>query len=121
MRLRTDHQAAALHHAPKPKVGRSLSLITPPTGVVCFAAKHAMNSVNPKFAQWSTASFGLSADTSPLELESLQAHLNSCKSVRGTPHRWQSSAQDVTRFVSGRVISTLLVLVVALAVVISAF
>lgn len=78
-----------------------------------------MNSAKPQVAQWSTTCFGLSADTSPMELESLQAHLNTCKSMRGGQFGWQYSAREVTRFLSGRVISSLLVLVLVLSIVAS--
>jgi hypothetical protein len=79
-----------------------------------------MNSASTKFAKWSTTSFGLSADTSPMELESLQAHLSTCKHLRGR-FGWSYAAHDIHRFLSGRVISTSLVMLIALAAIASVF
>ncbi len=58
---------------------------------------------------WSTASFGDSTDTSPMELSALGEHLDACK---GTSSRWfavQCVGEAMHGFISSRFVTTLVV------------
>jgi len=115
--LRTDATANGPQHACKHRGGTPPLITTLSPGVVCIAAKHTMHPASPRFAQWSTASFGHSSETSPLDLASLQAHIVSCSHGRSHALRWRLAAQDAHRFVCGRVISSLMVLGIALTLI----
>ncbi|MBC7917107.1 MAG: hypothetical protein H7Y28_04775 [Rhodoferax sp.] len=58
---------------------------------------------------WSTASFGDTADTSPLELSSLGAHLVMCKGSHGRLVALHCIAQSMHGFVAARFVTTLVV------------
>ena len=66
--------------------------------------------------RWSTASFGDNAETSPLELSALQAHLTLCRQSHGHLFALQSLAQGLHGFVASRFLTTLVVLTLLLAV-----
>ena len=58
---------------------------------------------------WSTASFGDSTDTSPMELSALGEHLDLCK---GTNDRWfalQCVGEALNGFIAPRFVTTLVV------------
>jgi len=58
---------------------------------------------------WSTASFGDSTDTSPMELSALGEHLDVCK---GTNSRWfalQCVGEAMNGFIATRFVTTLVV------------
>ncbi|MDP2371417.1 hypothetical protein [Rhodoferax sp.] len=63
---------------------------------------------------WTTASFGNDADTSPVELSALGAHLNACQQPNARLLALQCAAQAFHGFVTTRFVTTL---VVALALV----
>ena len=63
---------------------------------------------------WTTASFGNDADTSPVELSALGAHLDACQGPHSRLLALQCAAQAFHGFVTTRFVTTL---VVALTVV----
>lgn len=65
-------------------------------------------------SRWSTASFGDTADTSPMELSALGAHLELCQKSHGRLFLLQCAAQTMHGFVVGRFVTT----VVAVALLI---
>ena len=56
---------------------------------------------------WSTASFGDTADTSPMELSALGEHLNLCRGSNGRLVALQCVAQTMHGFVAARFVTTL--------------
>ena len=69
-----------------------------------------MNTQVVTATNWSTASFGSSADTSSMELFALGEHLNLCKGCRGRLFALQCVADTVNSFVAARFVTTLSVL-----------
>ncbi len=66
--------------------------------------------------QWSTASFGQTADTSPGELSALGEHLHSCRGARGHLFAMHCMADSVHGFVAARFVTTLAAAALLLAV-----
>lgn len=64
---------------------------------------------------WTTASFGDSADTSPMDLASLCEHLMLCKRAQTRVHRAKHIANAVSQFFSARVVTTAVVVAAALS------
>lgn len=66
---------------------------------------------------WSTASFGGSPDTSPVELSSLGEHLGLCKSPRGHLFALHCAAETMHSFMLTRFVTTsvAIVLLIGLA------
>ncbi|MBC7954596.1 MAG: hypothetical protein H7Y33_01830 [Cytophagales bacterium] len=65
---------------------------------------------------WSTASFGDTADTSPMELSALGEHLDVCK---GAHSRWfalQCIGEAMNGFIAARFVTTLVVATVLIGV-----
>ncbi len=58
---------------------------------------------------WNTASFGGSAETSPMELVSLGDHLGVCKSPHGHLFALVCAAESLQDFMAARVVTTVLV------------
>jgi len=58
---------------------------------------------------WSTASFGETADTSPMELSALGEHLGLCKDSHGRLFALHCMAQSMHGFVAPRLVTTLVV------------
>lgn len=58
---------------------------------------------------WSTASFGDTADTSPMELSALGEHLDSCKASHGRLFALQCMAERLNSFMASRLVTTLVV------------
>jgi hypothetical protein len=71
-------------------------------------------------ARWSTTSYGNSAVTSPMDLQSLQAHVVLCKEPQRFTFVLQQSGKVLGSFLTARVITTL-VTVVLTAVLIRAW
>lgn len=68
-------------------------------------------------AHWHTASFGASADTSPMELSMLGEHLGRC---RGRSARWSAlrcGVESLHRFIASRLMTTLVIATLLLAAV----
>ena len=68
-----------------------------------------MNDPQVATPSWRTASFGDSADTSPMELHELGDHLDRCKGSRGRLFTLRCVAETLNAFVAPRFVSTLLV------------
>lgn len=58
---------------------------------------------------WSTASFGETADTSPMELAALGAHLNLCRGERGSLFTLRCAADSISGFMNARIVTTIAV------------
>ncbi|MHB8948130.1 MAG: hypothetical protein ACYC4S_03580 [Rhodoferax sp.] len=67
-------------------------------------------------SRWSTASFGDAADTSPLELSALGAHLELCQRSHGRLFFLQCAAQTMHGFVVGRFVTTVVVVALLIGV-----
>lgn len=63
---------------------------------------------------WSTASFGGTADTSPMELSVLGEHLDVCKGSHGRLFALRCIAETMNGFVAARFVTTLVVVVTLL-------
>jgi len=63
---------------------------------------------------WSTASFGDTADTSPMELSALGDHLHLCRGSCGRLFALHCVAQTMHGFVAARFVTTLVVVVALL-------
>ena len=63
---------------------------------------------------WSTASFGHDAETSPMELSALGSHLKHCKEATGRWFAVRCVADALHAFVAGRVVTTWLVVALAI-------
>jgi hypothetical protein len=68
-----------------------------------------MTNRHPDMPFWSTASFGDSTDTTPMELSGLSEHLVSCKGVNGRLFTLQCLAEAADRFIAARLVTTLVV------------
>ena len=63
--------------------------------------------INP--SPWTTASFGSTPDTSPMELSALGDHLNQCRDAHGRLLAFQCLAERAHGFVSARFVTSLVV------------
>ena len=70
--------------------------------------------LSPTPPQWSTAAFGTSADTSPMELDVLSGHVRRCTARRSGAQAVHFAAGSVMRFVLGRSITSVVLLVLLL-------
>lgn len=61
---------------------------------------------------WSTASFGHTTETSPMELSVLGAHLDLCQGQHGRLLTLQIAAQRLHGFISARFVTTLVALLI---------
>ena len=68
-----------------------------------------MNDPHVATPSWSTASFGDTTDTSPMELDELGDHLDQCKGSRGRLFTLRCVAETLNAFVAPRFVSTLVV------------
>jgi hypothetical protein len=60
-------------------------------------------------ARWSTRSYGEPADTTPMDMAALRAHLVLCRRPQSRAFRLRCAARDLGAFMLSRVISTLLI------------
>lgn len=60
---------------------------------------------------WKTSSFGHPADVSSLERDALSEHMSLCAGLRGPLHAFQSGAATVQGVLAGRVITSVVVVV----------
>ncbi len=58
---------------------------------------------------WSTASFGDTTDTTPMELSALGEHLNLCQGSRGHLFTLRCVAETFNSFLAARFVTTLVV------------
>lgn len=71
--------------------------------------------------RWSTASFGDSADTRPVELSALGEHVSLCRGAGGRFAQLQRGAQVVHGIVAARFVTTLAVVGIVIGVLLVAF
>lgn len=74
-----------------------------------------VNLNTPRF--WSTASFGGSADTSPMELSSLGEHLGACKTPGGHLLALHCAAETTRGFIASRFVTTLVAIALLIGIV----
>lgn len=72
------------------------------------------SATHPHHPNWPTASFGDTADTSPMELAALGDHLSQCRSSRGRLFNLRCHAASAHRFIAARFVTTVVVLAVGL-------
>jgi hypothetical protein len=65
-------------------------------------------------ATWSTTSFGGSADTSPMELDVLGAHLSTCRGRSGLLPALRHAAQRLHAHVAARIVTSMVVAIALL-------
>jgi hypothetical protein len=65
---------------------------------------------------WATASFSDTADTTPLELSALGAHVDRCNGSRGRMFRLQCAADAMIAFVAPRFVTTAVIVAVVFGV-----
>jgi hypothetical protein len=86
-------------------------------GIVnAFSRSSTMNRKTAANPFWSTASFGDTADTSPMELSALGEHLDLCKESQGRWFAVQCAAERVNGFLAARVVTTLVVAALVIGV-----
>ncbi len=78
-----------------------------------------MNTTSISTPQWSTASFGDTADTSPMELSALGDNMDTCKPLKGRLFVARCAAEAMHGFVASRLVTTLVV--AALLIGVSSF
>lgn len=76
-----------------------------------------MSPLSHSTPNWSTASFGHAADTSPLELSALGDHLDRCKGQRGRWFALHCMAEATHGAIAARFVTTLAVIAVVFAVI----
>jgi hypothetical protein len=81
-----------------------------PFGSGAVRAELFMNTNRILAPSWSTASFGDTADTSPMELSALGEHLDLCKVSQGRLFALRCAAEAMNGFVAARFVTTLVVL-----------
>jgi hypothetical protein len=75
-----------------------------------------MNMKSVPGPNWSTASFGDTVDTSPMELSALGEHLHLCRSLSGRLFVLRCGAEAVQSFVAARFVTTVVVLTLVIGV-----
>ncbi len=75
-----------------------------------------MTEQNTHGPSWSTASFGDTVDTSPMELSALGEHLHLCRSLSGRLFVLRCGAEAVQGFVAARFVTTVVVLTLVIGV-----
>jgi len=73
-----------------------------------------MQNHNLHSSSWNTASWGGSADTSPMELSALGDHLRMCRAPHERLFAVRCGAEFVRRFAAARFVTTLAVLLLVL-------
>lgn len=76
-----------------------------------------MNTNAYSMPRWSTAADGEAVDTSPMELSALGEHLQICRSTRGRLMALSHAAETMHVFAATRLITTLVLVSVLIAVV----
>jgi hypothetical protein len=65
---------------------------------------------------WATASFADTADTTPMELSALGAHVDRCNGSRGRMFRLQCAVDAVIAFVAPRFVTTAVIVALVFGV-----
>jgi hypothetical protein len=63
----------------------------------------------PPVRPWATASFPEAADTSPMELSALGAHVDRCNGSRGRMFGLQCAADSLIAFIAPRFVTTVVI------------
>jgi hypothetical protein len=66
-----------------------------------------MNAQTLASPNWSTASFGHTAETLATDMSTLREHLNLCRGLQGRLFRLQCAAETLNGFVASRFVTTL--------------
>jgi hypothetical protein len=66
---------------------------------------------------WETSSFGHPAEVTPVERAALSDHLSLCATMRGPLHVFQSGAANLQSVLAGRVITSVLIVLMLAGVV----
>lgn len=69
-----------------------------------------------EIARWSTSSLGGAADTSPAELSTLTTQLHDCRASRGRLFALGCAIDTLARFMSARVVTTVVLVALLLTV-----
>ena len=69
------------------------------------------------FRPWATASLDDAADTSPMELSALGAHVDRCKGSRGRMFALQCAADSAIAFIAPRFVTTAVIVAIVFGVV----
>jgi hypothetical protein len=87
-----------------------------PLGTHVVRAQRFMNNDLSGNPSWSTASFGDTADTTPMELSALGEHLDTCKGSRGRLFALHCVAETMHGFVAARLVTTLMAVALLIGV-----
>ena len=71
----------------------------------------------PPNGSWATSAFDEEADTSPVELSALGAHVDRCNGSRGRWFAIQCAADSLLSFVAPRLVTTVVVVALVFGVV----
>jgi hypothetical protein len=66
--------------------------------------------------RWATASFADTADTTPMELSALGAHVDRCNGSRGRMFALQCAADTLIGFIAPRFVTTAVIVAIAFGV-----
>lgn len=83
-----------------------------------FSAERPSN-LHPCLARWSTAAFSDAADTSPVDLQSLSAHVQHCSGMPSHTERLQGAAHWAGSVMRVRLMSCVVLLVLVLGAVLA--
>jgi len=86
-------------------------------GLPALRAECSLNNDILAAPAWTTASFGDSADTSPMELSALGEHLHLCKGSRGRLFALHCVAETMHGFVAARLITTVVAVALLIGIV----
>ena len=65
---------------------------------------------------WATASFADTADTTPMELSALGAHVDRCNGLRGPMFGLRCAADTLSGFLAPRIVTTLVAIAIVIGV-----
>jgi hypothetical protein len=68
------------------------------------------------FRSWATASFPEAADTSPMELSALGAHVDRCNGSRGRMFGLRCAADSLIAFIAPRLVTTVVIVALVFGV-----
>jgi len=77
------------------------------------------SNLHPCLARWSTAAFSDAADTSPVDLQSLSAHVQHCSGMPSHTERLQGAAHWASSVMRVRLMSCVVLLVLVLGAVLA--
>jgi hypothetical protein len=79
---------------------------------------HAVASIASRVAKrpWATASIADTADTTPMELSALGAHVDRCNGSRGRMFALQCAADSLISFIAPRFVTTAVIVAVVFGV-----